>query len=133
MYLTPFLSIFLLARSLPSLLLPSPLSCLLLSLPHLDGALADDVTLADVKRMDFHLRQSLQHLLDFFDLEAPHNSSSSSSSSSNPGGVSIDDRTLQGAGGGVGEISAAAPQAQTLGPNAPGTCLDVFPPLLKEK
>ena len=66
--------------------------------------------------MDFHLRQSLQHLVEFFDVEAPSNSSGSSSSSPNPaGGISLDDRTLNPTNGGSGEVIT-----EDLGPNAPG-------------
>lgn len=78
-----------------------------------DRTLSDDMTLADVNRMDFHLRQSLQHLVDFFDLEAPNNSSGSSASSQNAA-TALDDRTLHST------TLANGVAAQTLGPNAPG-------------
>ena len=87
-----------------------------------DRTLADDMTLADINRMDFHLRQSLQHLVDLFDIEAPSNSSGSSASSSQEaaGVSSLDDRTLHPTNGAI---------PQTLGPNSPdnvnGTLTDL--------
>ena len=86
-----------------------------------DNLLADDMTLADLNRMDFHLRQSLDHLVDFFDLEAPNNNSSSSSSSSaaaaavNATSANADQSTICADGRGNSRLTA-----QTLGPNAPG-------------